>query len=259
MGTNLIIAMPYEHEVSKDTYQVLGAIGEEVAKENGLEKHYEGIEVYDRYSTFGGGGRVHISGITIDEIYEKLKEVDETTERLGICPKYEAEFIVGYRYVTYKIVKTEHLKIEKPSSYFGAATRYTDKYSLDIKEYGCLPERMIENLDRLEDTSSVKETLENVDKEKVVYELLDKFYGYVNREGNTVDVFGLDDKNLYKELRTLLEDEKERRTDEIESSIPGKIPIFGDWYKSRQYRTLEEEISHKKAIIDSMEAIFVRE
>ena len=258
MGTILIFETPYEHEVSKNTYQVLGSIGEEVAKENGLEKHYEGIEVYDRYSIFGVGvgRRDHFSGIIIDEIYDKLKEVNETTERLGICPKYEAEHIDGVRY---RIVKIEHLETEKPRSRSRLVTRYVDRYSFDIREYGCLPERMIENLDRLEDTSPVKETLKNVDKEKVVYELLDKFHGYANREGNTVDVFGLDDKNLYKELRTLLKKEKERRTYEIVSSIPGMIPISGDWYINRQYRKLKEELSNKKAIIDSMEAIFVRE
>ncbi len=242
------ILMPYEFDVSGGTYNVLGAVGEAVASEAGLENHYEGVGTYDTARGF----TFPVKGPMKEEFDGKAMGIKRTCKEEGIHAKFDSQMIIGYRHVAYDLVKTETLESENTGPYW---TRLTEKYSIDA-EYGSPRDKLTENIDGIEDLSGVKVAVDSAGAAAVAYELIDSFDGYVDRHGNTAEVFGLDSGELYGEMRGKLESDVSSRQEKIDNDFFGKVPLFGKWYKGRQEAKLEDMRSHKEQQINVMEAIF---
>lgn len=242
------IRMPYEFDVSGGAYSVLGAVGEAVATEAGLENHYEGVGTYDTAKGF----IFPVTGPMKEKFDAKAVGIKETCKEQGIHAKFDSDLIIGYRHCAFDLVKTEDLGHENTGPYW---TRITEKYTIDA-EYGSLRDKLTENIDKIEDLSGVKAAVDNAGAAAVAYELIDSFDGYVDRHSNTAEVFGLDSGELYGEMRGKLDANVSSRQEKIDNDFLGKVPLFGKWYKGRQEAKLEDMRLHKEQQINVMEAIF---
>ncbi len=254
------ITMPYSLDVSSATYDVLGAIGEQTASEAGLEKGFSCTETYDEINAGIRHVTVHIDGDTPSDAYHALEELEGKAASLGIHAKLKGEINVQYRRVDWEVVKTTPISRDEQSGFHWSNTRCVDQYSFEVEEYGAIPERRLtETIDRLQDVSSVKDALDTAGREKVAYELLDSIAGYADPEGNTAEVFGLNDGSTFDSYRTLLDSEVQGRKEKIDDGFFGKIPLVGKYIKDRQLAKVEALRERKADIIDQLEGSLLKE
>ena len=223
------IRMPYEFEVSNAAYKVLSAVGNAVAAENGLKKHFEGT--YHAYGAHGSGS---------ENLPHRIKEL---SAKLGIHAKFEADLILGYKCAHYRFTR-----VEKVSGKIGRVLRYR----VDVKDYGCLLQNLTTNIDRLADASGIKAAVNEAGAAQILYELIDSFTKYNARKGWTVDIFNLKSKNTYAELNRILSSEVAARHQKIDNSFANKVPGIRQIYRYLTEKALEERRARKQTFIDAL-------
>lgn len=255
-GTVEDIHMPYEYTASEAVREILNTIGNQMASENGLEKHYEGVETYEHVSSAAPIFDTHIDGVYKEDFIALPGQIKAKCANLGIHAAFDADMILGYRSVHYHLMKTERLSEEH--KHIPRVTIYTitDKYTVDVNDYGCLPEKITANVDTLENTENVKSLVKNAGAANVVFELLDSFDRYTNLEGSSLDVFELKSENTYEELNSLLSEQVEARQEEIDSSFANYIPGVKQIYHHYAEKSLEKMRASKQEIIDDLQAKF---
>ena len=223
------IRMPYEFEVSNAAYKVLSAVGNAVAAENGLKKHFEGT--YHAYGAHGSGS---------ENLPHRIKEL---SAKLGIHAKFEADLILGYKCAYYRLTRVEKIS--------GRRERML-KYRVDVKDYGCLPESLTTNIDRLSETSRVKAAINEAGAAPILYELIDSFAGYNARKSRTVDIFNLKSEETYTELNRISAFQVAARRKEIDNSFANKMPGIRRIYRYLAEKALEKRRVHKQILIDAL-------
>ncbi|MDP6626927.1 MAG: hypothetical protein QGG50_03420 [Methanopyri archaeon] len=247
------INMPYEFDVSRETYGVLGAIGEQTAIEAGLEKDYSFTESYDVMRAGTHRAEVNHEGYSKWDVEGEISKLERSCSEKGIHAKVEGDMFTGYRTVRWEFVKSKETSRESESGFMWHNDHITKEHSFKVNEYGALPEKLTGTVDALKDTSAVTGALYATGKEKVTYELLESLSGYDNPEGNTAEVFGLTEEGTYAELREQLDEEVAERKATIKGSWVNKVPLAGKMIST--YRTGKVEImrEHKADIIDGLE------
>lgn len=250
-------AMPYEGEVTYASSWMLGAIGEQTAKEAGLEKNYSFTETTDE--AFGGGlyRCDTVWGPTRGEVYKEVKELEKKADELGIHAKFESGITTRYTIPRWGVVKTEAVSKDGERGLFWGHFRYVDQHSFTVNEYGAIPERFAETLDQLEDISSVKASVKYTPKDVIAYELLDGLDGYNDPAGNTAEVLGLHDRETYSGMRELLQVLTDSEHQAINNSFKAKLPVVGDRITAKQHERVSQEMQRKAAIIDNLEAAMI--
>lgn len=233
------IRMPYEFEVSNAVYKVLSAVGNAVAAENGLKKHYEGID---------HAGGAHRSGFK--NLPYRIKDL---SAKLGIHAKFEADLVLGYKRAHYRLAKVEKVSGKRDKILGIFATRVTRKYTVNVKDYGCLPENLTANIDRLSDASAVKAAVSEAGAAKVAYELIDSFAGYNALDGRTVDVFNLKSEDTYAELNRISALKVAARRQEIDNSFVNKVPGIRQIYRYLAEKAQEEKRAHNQTLINALQ------
>ncbi|MEA2084352.1 MAG: hypothetical protein U9O82_08955 [Thermodesulfobacteriota bacterium] len=236
MTTNPIkdIRMPYEFEVSKAAYKVLSAVGNAVAAENDLKKHYEGT--YHTYGAHGSGS---------ENLPHRIKA---QAAKLGIHAKFEADLILGYKCAHYRLTR-----VEKVSGEIGRVLRYR----VDVKDYGCLPQNLTTNIDRLAKASGVKAAVNEAGTAQILYELIDSFAKYNARKGRTVDIFNLKSEETYTELNRILTFQVAARRQEIDNSFVNKVPGIRQIYRYLTEKALKERHTRKQTLIDALQTRYM--
>ena len=237
------IRMPYEFEVSNAVYKVLSAVGNAVAAENGLKKHYEGID--------------HADGAHRSRFKNPPYRIKDLSARLGIHAKFEADLILGYKCAHYRLAKVEKVSGKKDRILGVIATRVTRKYTVNVKDYGCLPENLTANIDGLSDASAVKAAVSEAGAAKVAYELIDSFAGYNALEGRTVDVFNLKSEDTYAELNRISALKVAARRQEIDNSFVNKVPGIRQIYRYLAEKALEEKRAHNQTLINALQTVYM--
>lgn len=251
-------SMPYEAEVNYGTYGMLGAIGEQVAKEAGLEKSFKFNETTDE--AFGGGlyRCDTVWGPTRGEVYKEVKELEHKADELGIHATFESGMTTRYTIPRWGVVKTESVSKDGERGLFWGHFRYVDQHSFTVNEYGALPERFAETLDQLKDTSSVKASVKYMPLDVIAYELIDHLDGYNDPAGNTAELLGLHDRETYEGMRELLQLEVDGGHQAINNSLVSKIPVIGDRISAKRHERVSSEMQRKAAIIDELEAALAK-
>jgi hypothetical protein len=247
------INMPYEFDVSRETYGVLGAIGEQTAVEAGLEKDYSFTESYDVMHAGAHRAEVNHEGYSKWDVEGEISKLERSCSEKGIHAKVEGDMSPGYRTVHWEFVKSKETSRECESGFMWHNDHITKEHSFQVNEYGAIPEKLTGTVDALKDTSAVTGALYAAGKGQVTYELLESLSGYDKAEGNTAEVFGLTEEGTYAELRNQLDEEVSERKAAIKGSWVNKVPLAGKMVST--YRTGKVEImrEHKAEIIDGLE------
>ncbi|MDP7081425.1 MAG: hypothetical protein QF415_16130 [Candidatus Undinarchaeales archaeon] len=250
-------SMPYESDVNYGTYGMLGAIGEQVAKEVGLEKSFTFNETTDE--AFGGGlyRCDTVWGSTRGDVYKEVKELENKADELGIHATFESGFTTRYTIPRWGVVKTESVSKDGERGLFWGHFRYVDQHSFTVNEYGALPERFAEKLDQLEDTSAVKASVKYMPLDVIAYDLIDHLDGYADPTGNTAEILGLRDHETYAGMRELLQLMTDSEHQKINNSHVGKVPVIGDRITAKKHEQVSQEMQRKSDIIDRLEESLV--
>ena len=245
--------MPYEFDVSRETYGVLGAIGEQTALEAGLEHDYSFKGSYDTIHAGYRYAEVNRSGHSKWDTEGEICKLERTCSEKGIHAKLEGDMTPGYRTVHWDFVKSKEVSREEGSGFGWRSATIWEEHTFKVNEYGAIPEKLTGTIDALKDTSAVTGALYAAGKEKVTYELLESLSGYDNPEGNSAEVFGLTEEGTYAGLRSQLDEEVAERKAGIKGSWVNKVPLAGKMIST--YRTGKVEImrEHKAEIIDGLE------
>lgn len=251
-----MVTLPYNVTYEQAARAVLGAIGEEAAREAGLEKDNSFEEHYSIVVGEYGDMYFPESGPSREEVEENTYALQDKCHELGIHAKLEGESLGGIFAKHYRVIDTKNISSEEVDrGVFLVKYAVVDAHSFTVDAYGALPKGFTGVLDGLEDASSVATVVDEVGRTTAAYQLLNDLEGYNEPDGTTAQMFGLTDSGSYTALREMLETTTETQRQAI---IGNKMPIFGGLVRQYQLKQLEKEHDRKAAIIDGLESDLVR-